>query len=177
LQFDGVSAYVQVANDNNLNAFPFTATAWFRTTNTSSASQGIVSKYVDGTGNGWALILQSGQLRGFYYRNNALSKAIDAQSTALVSDGFWHHAALVVDGLGGKLYLDGIQVGSGLWTSSSGALVTSAPLLIGRYSSALYPFLGTIDEVTLWSRALGAAEVNYLKHRQLNGNEDGIVGL
>ena len=177
LQFDGVSAYVQVANDNNLNAFPFTATAWFRTTNSSSAPQGIVSKYVDGTGNGWALILQSGQLRGFYYRNNALSKAIDAQSAALVSDGYWHHAALVVDGLGGKLYLDGIQVGSGLWTSSSGAPVTSAPLLIGRYSSALYPFLGTIDEVTLWSRALGAAEVNYLKHRQLNGNEDGIVGL
>ena len=177
LQFDGVSAYVQVANDNNLNAFPFTATAWFRTTNTSSAFQGIVSKYVDGTGNGWALILQSGQLRGFYYRNNGSSKAIDAQSTALVSDGFWHHAALVVDGLGGKLYLDGIQVGSGGWTSSAGAPVTSAPLLIGRYSSALFPFLGTIDEVTLWSRALGVAEVNYLKHRHLNGNEDGIVAL
>jgi hypothetical protein len=66
LQFDGVSSYVQVTNNQNLNPFPFTVSAWCRTTNLSSAVQGIVSKYMDGSGNGWYLSIQNGQVSGYY---------------------------------------------------------------------------------------------------------------
>ncbi len=177
LLFDGTNGYVQVTHSTNLNAFPFTVTAWFRSTNLSSIGQGIVSKYADASGNGWTMILQNGNLRGFYYNTNLSSRAIDATTAAVVADGFWHHAAMTVDTNGGKLYVDGIVVGSGAWTTTAHAPTGTEPLQIGRYHTFTNRFLGTIDEVTLWSRALSISELNYLKHRQLNGNEDGIVAL
>jgi hypothetical protein len=87
---------VQVAHNTNFNGYPFTVSAWFRTTNGAAIVQGIASKYLDGSGNGWVLVVQNGKLRGFNYRSFA-NYAIDATSLATVSDGFWHHAALVVD--------------------------------------------------------------------------------
>jgi len=101
---------------------------------------------------------------------------MDATSSAVVADGFWHHAAMVVDGSGGKLFLAGVQVGTGSWSGAAVPPTSADPLLIGRYS-AYGRFLGDIDEVTLWNRALGVAEVNYLQHRQLNDNEDGLLAL
>ena len=176
LQFDGASSFVQVTNNPALNAFPLTATAWFRTTNTTAGIQGLLSKYVDGSGNGWFLIVQGGHLVGYY--SAALGdQAIYATSAAVVADGFWHHAALTVDATGGKLYLDGVQVGSGTWGGSPGSPTGTQPLQIGRYYTNTPPLLGTIDEVTLWNRSLGIAEVNYLQHRQLNGSEDGLLAL
>lgn len=178
LRFDGVNGYVQVAHNANLNAYPLTATAWFRTTNAASVLQGIVGKCVDGIANGWALGVDNGHLRGFFYINETLANnAIEATSAASVADGFWHHAALVVDGVGGKLFLDGNVVGSGTWSSPAGAPTNTTPLLIGRYSTRAARLLGDIDEVTIWNRALGVAELNYLKHRHLSGNEDSLVAL
>ena len=176
LQFDGVNGYVQVTNNQNLNPLPFTATAWFRTTNNTAGIQGLVSKYMDGSSNGWYLIVQSGQLIG-YFSSAVGDKAISAASGTLVADGFWHHAALTVNTNGGALYLDGIQVGSGTWTGAPGTPTGTEPLQIGRYYNLPTRFVGTIDEVTLWNRALGIAEVNYLQHRTLNGNEDGLAAL
>ena len=69
LKFDGVNGYVQVPHNPNLNAYPLTASGWFRTTNSVSFVQGIVSKYADASGNGWSLFVQNGKLRGFFYRS------------------------------------------------------------------------------------------------------------
>jgi hypothetical protein len=178
LRFGSTNAFVQVPPNTNFNRYPFTVSAWFRTTNGAGVVQGIASKYTDGSGNGWTLVVQNSKLRGFYYRSFA-NFAIDATSTATVSDGFWHHAALMVDASGGKLFLDGAPVGASAWTGAADRTTSADPLLIGRYStSSGYPsFSGDIDEVAYWNRALGTNELNYLKHRQLNGNENGLVGL
>jgi hypothetical protein len=179
LHFDGASSYVTVPHNAAFNSYPFTVTAWFRTSNASNIVQGIVGKYLDGSANGWVLLVQNGRLRAFNYRNgNFLNYSIDATSTAIVADGFWHHAALIVDASGGKLLLDGVLVGSGAWIGAAGGTTTTQPLSIGRYSHSVYPaFSGDIDEVTYWNRALGTNELNYIKHRPLNGNEDGLVAL
>lgn len=177
LRFGSPNALVQIAHHTNFNGYPFTVSAWFRTTNGAAVVQGIASKYFDGTGNGWVLVVQNGRLRGFNYRSFANS-AIDATSVITVADGFWHHAALTVEASGGKLFLDGVQIGASAWTGTPGGTTSTEPLLIGRYSHASYPsFSGDLDQITYWNRALGATELNYLKHRQLNGNEDGLVGL
>jgi hypothetical protein len=176
LQFDGINGFIQVPNNQNLNPFPFTVTAWIRSTNISSVAQGIVSKYADSTFNGWSLVLQNGHLRGFYYAST-FNFPIDATASALTADGFWHHVAMTVDAGGGKLYVDGIQVGSGAWPLTPGAPTGTQPLQIGRYYTNSARFAGTIDEVTIWNRSLGSPELNYLKHRQLNGNEDGLLAL
>lgn len=177
LRFGASNAHVTVPHHANLNTYPLTVSAWFRTTNGANIVQGIASKYPDGSGNGWALMVVNGRLRGFHYRS-LFNWSIDFTATANVADGLWHHAALTVDASGGKLFLDGVQVGSSSWVGAAGSSTTTEPLFIGRYSHSPYPsFFGTIDQVSIWNRALGTNEINYLKHRQLNGNEHGLVAL
>ena len=128
---------------------------------------------MDGSSNGWFLVVQSGQLIG-YFSTAVGDQAIYAASATLVADGFWHHAALTVDTNGGT-YLDG----SGL-VPECGPVRPARRRALDRFQifTVLQPaFLGTIDEVALRNRALSIAEVNYLHHRTLNGNEDGLVAL
>ncbi|MEP6663109.1 MAG: LamG domain-containing protein, partial [Verrucomicrobiota bacterium] len=174
LKFDGTNGYVQVAHNNDLNAYPLTASAWFRTTNTNNVVQGIVSKYVDSSGNGWTVVVQNGRLRGFYLRSFA-SIALDVTSTAIVADGAWHHAAMVVDVSGGKLFLDGTNVGTGTWSGTPGATTSVEPLQIGRYYNYAQRFSGTIDEVAVWNRALTTNEILLQKNLLLAGNEANLV--
>lgn len=168
----------RVAHQPAFNSYPFTVTAWFRTSE-STSFQGIVSKYVDASGDGWALIVDNGRLRGFCYRKPgiAMVRAIDATSTASVADGYWHHAAMTVDASGGRLFLDGVQVGVATWNGAAGPPATTAELRIGSYSSTANPFKGDLDQVTYWGRSLGLEEVKYLKNRELKGREQGLVGL
>ena len=175
LRFDGTNGYVQVPHNANLNAFPLTATGWFRTTNTVASVQGIVSKYADASGNGWSLFVQSGKLRGFYYRPGFVA-AIDATSVATVADGGWHHAGLTVDAGGGKLWLDGAVVGAGFW-AVPGVTTNSEPLLVGGYYPTLYTqrFQGALDEISLWNRALTTNEIQSLKNLPLTGNEANLL--
>jgi hypothetical protein len=174
LRFNGVSGYVQVAHHAELNAYPLTAAAWFRTTNSANVVQGIVSKYQDGSGNGWAIVIVNGRLRGFYYRafGNA---AIDVTSATTVADGGWHHATMVVDASGGKLFLDGVQVGSSSWPGTPGAPTSTAPLQIGRYHNYAQHFHGALDEITVWNRAFTAVEIQAMRHLPLSGSEANLI--
>ena len=174
LRFDGVNGYVQVPHNTDLNAYPLTASAWFRTTNGAAVVQGIVSKYQDASANGWTLVVQNGRLRGFYYRSFS-NFALDAFPGTSVADGAWHHAAMTVDATGGKLYLDGVLVGSGTWASGGSASTSAEPLLIGRYYNYANRFLGALDEITVWNRALTGTEIQSLKNLPLAGNETGLV--
>lgn len=152
-------------------------TGWFRTTNTAAVAAGTASKNTNMSYNGWGLLVQNGHLRALYSQSFS-NRAMDATSAAAVVDGFLHHAAMVVDGSGGKLFLGGVQVGSGTWIDPvlAGPITTSELLLIGRYL-VFESFLGDIDEVTVGNRALGVTELNYLKHRHPNGSEDGWGAL
>ncbi len=175
LRFDGVGGYVQVPHNTNLNAYPLTAMGWFRTTNTVSFVQGIVSKYADASGNGWAMFVQSGKLRAFFYRPGFIG-AMDATSVAIVADGGWHHGALTVDAAGGKMWLDGAVVGTGSW-ASPGPPTNSQPVLIGAYTPSVYAerFHGALDEISVWNRALTTNEIQTLKNRPLAGNETNLL--
>ncbi len=176
LKFAGTSGIVTVANAADLDAYPFTATAWFRTLTNSSAVQVIAAKYTDISYNGWGLVAQSGQLRGFFYSGGSLAnKAIDALSGTFVADGAWHHAALVVDASGGRLFLDGNLVVSNGWSGTAGAGTSTAPLTLGAMVNG-YPFLGDVDEVTFWSRALSAGEIAAQENLPHVGDEANLVG-
>ena len=116
LRFNGTNSFVNFPATSSINPFPLTVSTWFRSQNTSGSLQVIASKYIDSSYNGWALLMQGGALRGFYYRNGITTNhAIDAASAIPVNDGKWHHAALVIDATGGRLYLDGNLVNASAW--------------------------------------------------------------
>ncbi|EEF58887.1 LamG domain-containing protein [Pedosphaera parvula] len=179
LRYDGTNSYVQLSSSAAFNAFPLTVTAWVRTVDQDAQVRGVVSKYVDGSFNGWTLFFYSGHIRAFYFRNSS-SYVWDGGlglDGGLLADGAWHHVALVVDASGGRLIVDGVQKASRAWTGTAGVSSSADPLQIGRYN--LYPtrFHGDIDEVSVWNQTLDVASLNYIKHRRLAGGEDGLVAL
>ena len=179
LRFNGVNSYASVEHNTTLNAYPLTVTAWVHCLANNGAYQTIVSKYTNFSFDGWAMqITPSGQLRGFYYRGGSgANKAIDnsAGSGPVIADGLWHHAALVISTNGGQLFLDGNLLVSSTWSGVKGAVTNTRPLVFSGLNDGSSPLNGDVDEATIWTRALTVNELNFLKHRQLRGVEDGLV--
>jgi Concanavalin A-like lectin/glucanases superfamily len=82
-----------------------------------------------------------------------------------VWDGNWHFVVGTYDGSAVHLYVDGAEVGTG--TPNTEPLTyggpTSNDLFIGHYEGCNQDldFTGSIDEPTVWSRALSAREVQF----------------
>jgi hypothetical protein len=81
-----------------------------------------------------------------------------------VWDGNWHFVVGTYDGSAVHLYVDGAEVATG--TANSGPLAyggpTSKDLFIGHYEGCPnLDFRGTVDEPTVWTRALSANDVRF----------------
>ena len=163
LAFDGVDDAVEVAHAAALDGYPFTVSAWFRTSSTAGL-RGIVNKYAAGSYNGYQLFLLDGQLCAWYMRDqvNQVYDGSDCTfAVAGLNDGRWHQAAFVVDASGGRLYVDGAIRGTQPWNGTAGAVTTTEPLRLGRYPGAAGggSFQGDLDQVRLHAGALTAQQV------------------
>jgi hypothetical protein len=160
--FDGTSSFASAAHVSAFNAYPLTIAGWIKTTATTG-TRGIVNKYVPGAnGNGYRLFMSDGNLCAEYIRSGA---AFVSDGTACplavagYADGQWHHVAFTVDALGGRLYVDGVQRGSRAWTGTPGVSTTSQQVTIGDDGGTSGFFSGSIDDLKIYTRALGASEV------------------
>lgn len=101
-----------------------------------------------------------------------------------LSSNTWYHAVATLDSsANGKLYLNGLQVGSLAMQTPS--LTAKSQLAIGESKRVSSHFGGFIDEVAIYNRALSAAEVSniynnntYLNYQALyrfenNFNDEG----
>jgi hypothetical protein len=83
--------------------------------------------------------------------------------SADVRDGQWHHIAVTIvrnSAVGGHAYVDGAVSATFNPTSKSGSLANNQPFLIGQNTqSVTADYIGEIDEVELFSRAITGAEV------------------
>ena len=88
----------------------------------------------------------------------------------------WHHIACVYNGSVIKVYIDGEDEAS---TNASGSISTfSSSFYIGAYSGgggSIGPFNGQIDEVRIWNDARTVTEIRENMHKELAGNESGLV--
>ena len=85
----------------------------------------------------------------------SLSSYLDSGQSPVV--GQWQHLAATFDGTTARFYLNGAEVAS---KAVSGAVGTSNTWRIGAYGSVPGGFFdGVIDEIRVYDRALGAAEV------------------
>jgi hypothetical protein len=157
LEFDGVNDSVsfQIGPNYAYNAYPLTATAWVKTSGQGGGG-GIVNKYVSGSANGWQIYLLNGQVRAWYFRDNANKIAGDGNGLngGNVDDGQWHHVAFTVGAAGGELYVDGRLMATNAWTGAAGACTTTQVLRFGMYDPSFSVFAGQIDDVTIWNTEL-----------------------
>jgi hypothetical protein len=180
LRFNGTNGFVSVPHNAALNAYPLTVTAWVRTSRVALSYDAILNKYFGGSGNGYSFHIYNGRLRAWYFRDgvNFVYPADPGFDGGFIADGQWHHVALVIGPAGGTIYIDGSSLGTPQgWTGTPGAPTTAQPVTIGQYPTSASTVAGDVDEVTIWNRTLSLSELNYLKHRRLNGNEDGLLSL
>jgi hypothetical protein len=159
---DGVDDYVRIPHAAALDAYPLSVAVWFKTT-TTTGIRGLINKYVASSFNGYQIFINNGSLCAWYMKD-AANYVYDGTSctlsTAGANDGQWHHAMLVVDALGGRLFLDGVQKNSRAWTGLAGAATTTQEIDLGSYAGSYLP--ATVDEFRIYNRALSTTEVTQL---------------
>lgn len=166
LNFDGGTGEVDVPDSPSLEpSSAITFAAWVKGNNPEGNFKYIIDK------GGWGCLTGSvglytganGGLMFYIAQQNGLSTTISPDAGSGVWDGNWHLAIGTYDGSAVRLYVDGRQIGSGAPATGPIAynLATTNDLFIGHYDSCPnLNFTGAIDEPTVWSRALGPAEVS-----------------
>jgi hypothetical protein len=152
LEFNG-SSYVEIPNSNVLNVNQGSFSYWFKSNNALSASsnrQDLFAKTLS-----YWLILNYPQKDGRFSFVLNRGNPIVFSTGASWNASEWHLLTGTNDGTTLKLYVDGTLQGT---AASAPIEQSNSPITIGKsvYSSG---FIGAIDDVRVYSRALSAGEV------------------
>ena len=74
------------------------------------------------------------------------------------TDTNWHHIVAVYDGVNGSLYIDG-ALAAGPTAPTGFVPDTAGDLTIGSRSDGGFPFVGSIDEVAIYTNALSGSDI------------------
>ena len=164
------------ADDLDIGTGSYTVSFWYNATEGNTNTQIVALKGNQGSGNvGWNCYLGYGTILNVRAMANDGTKYLVQMPE--MSQGDWHHVALVIDNENGlmKGYVDG--AGSGTTGSENGwtALYdgvtfapgtdfsTTEPLVLGERwfasGDTAYPFEGMLDDFAVWDRALSDAEI------------------
>lgn len=132
---------------------PFSFSLWV------SRSSGTVALMIgDNTTNNFITNFQMGTTASQFGTNKQQSTWIWAQSNVATTN--WDHYVCVYEAPGMIMYKNGVQVATNTFTHT-GAISANLPLWIGRGISG-GNFVGSIDEIGIWTRALTIGEVQQL---------------
>jgi hypothetical protein len=171
--FDGGTlGGIEAQNTEGLNfsGGKFTVSTWIQSS-VLQIDNSIAGKHVADSQNGYGL--------GIWQDSPTFYVGSDPrlQAAQTYSDGRWHHVVGTWDGTRMALYINGILDVSKNWSYSN---FNSARFMIGQ-SVGINPhgggrFIGKIDDVRLYDRALSAAEVSQLHANEVgNLDSDGIL--
>jgi Concanavalin A-like lectin/glucanases superfamily len=173
--FDGTGeTYVRVPNipaNGNLEVQTVTIDAWVKAAASPGESRAIAAKgaqncdaasYALYTANNTFAPGNAGGLQ-FYVWNGVSGAFSPSVGPAAIWNGEWRHVAGSFDGTTVRLFVDGLEIGTG--TSATGftidyGLSTTDDFGIGEYlGTCSLPFKGQIDEVEVFNRALASTEI------------------
>jgi Concanavalin A-like lectin/glucanases superfamily len=178
LSFDGSTGRVDVPDGSaleptsaiSIGAYVKASPGNFKYIVSKGASGCIASSYGLYTG-------PNGGLEFYVSQNSGLTYAQSPDAGTAMWDGNWHFVVGTYDGSDVRLYVDGVQIGSG--TALTGPITYGLPsgndLFFGHYDGCSgLDFDGSIDEPTVWGEALTPAQVS-LSYKILTGLH-GLVG-
>ena len=162
-RFDGSRSQVTVphhAIDDFSSKTSFTVNAWVRTESEQEPFAGIIAKQDAGYA---APFYQGYQMS--VYDDERVEMAVASRTarkelyTPPINDGNWNMITHVVNAEAGtfELYLNGVRIDSTSWTG--GAITSTSWTHIGKDRTSARYFKGLIDDVSVYRRALSAAEV------------------
>ncbi|MSR78390.1 MAG: LamG domain-containing protein, partial [Candidatus Omnitrophica bacterium] len=176
------SAHVDVADSASTHITgAITVSAWYKATSFVSFA-GIIQKFPE-TNNGGGFVLGFAHVsQGGIFRFDVSDGATNsiALSTSAAPIGSWHHVAVTYDQINAKYYMDGILDSTTAMTRTLAAS-TKVMQIAGSGATTAY-WNGSVDDVTLWDRALSASEIaslvftkNVPISTELSGLQSGLV--
>lgn len=172
LSFDGTNDYVSISNSTTAS---FTLEAYIKTSAASLTGthayegNGILYSDIAGGGNDFTLAVLNNNIA--FFDGNKNSTVI---SNATVTDGLWHHIALVrTSGGNMTIYIDGFEDASA--PAGTGALTANSNIMIGGNTIDGRYFNGQIDEVRIWNIARSQDDIQSTMNTELIGSEANLV--
>jgi len=179
LLFDGSDDYVFI--DGQYKLPMYTMAVWFR--DDTPGQRDIISAYAPTVLHGILLeVGADGRLRFLNRFPLGTGGGNNVYSTASYSDGLWHHAAITKSLTEIALYVDGKEIGRMADTSVFGASEAFGVALgcLDNERGLARMFVGAMDDVRIYDRALSADEITALVPRKLQAYKpspaDGTVG-
>ena len=167
VDFDGVDDFIQLGEP--ISYTQHTISTWVKVSD-SDASKTIIDAR-DANDDGIRIFLTSAEVVTYQLNTS------DITSGSAISVDEWHHIVATYDGTTQKLYIDGSLVSSAT-TSQTISTTTNAEIGARNFSDRANEFLGKIDELAIFDRALTADEVTaifrikYGANLVQNGNFD-----
>jgi hypothetical protein len=162
---EGDASAVTVGNATNLQLQNFTVECWMRLTDTSLLST------EDGSGSGYFFAFgEGGYGFGVSDGGGLFLTQIGAgilYASAGSSDTNFHHMAVTESESNVVFYVDGIAYPAGVFAAT---YTFSTPAAIGaRGDTLVNSFLGVVDELSIYNRALSAAEIDSIYGARSSG--------
>ncbi|WP_346839595.1 LamG-like jellyroll fold domain-containing protein [Microbulbifer sp. SAOS-129_SWC] len=182
LSLDGDGDYAEVSDSSDLEFGngSFTVESWvYADANSAGDYRNIVSKKLGtGTDAGWVLRLGNDNdiLKASFLLGDGTNSKGLASDTPLTLDT-WNHIAVTVDRVTdtARLYVNGEEVKS-VSLSGIGSVNSGTVMRIGTWSTVTNaPWLGEIDEVRVWDKAVSQTEIAANMHKRLDASTDGLV--
>ena len=174
LAFDGTDQYI-ATGDKPVDTADATYVFWHKSNFIGSHNRAIFGHGGDRVGE-FSLQYNSAGKALLYLENNLYQYWDDGAGNSHVSDGRWHHVAVVVDidsMPDCKLYIDGVEI-----PQSSRATTATATaygnMEIGRANSTT-EFQGSLSEFAVYDKMLSASEVKTLYNgREPYNHKEGV---
>ncbi|RJR28688.1 hypothetical protein C4564_04655 [Candidatus Microgenomates bacterium] len=137
----------------------FSLSFWINVDSTNSTSyRGVMGKWSGTDGSGWDLGIQSGKIRMTLRGSSKIDHGAGVGNS--LGSETWHHVVIVNTPTKISTYEDGMLVHTkeGTWTS----VTNDQPFWFGDRGASSTGFIGELDEVRVYNRAVTAAQVSNL---------------
>jgi hypothetical protein len=174
IDFDGIDDQIDFGDNFNPSG-DFTFEAWIKqNTNATAGTKTVFAKRdLSNLGTGFDLIIENG-IPKFRWNNSEI-----IASNAIGKDR-WYHLAVISNGSGTKLYVDGINVGN---EATASPVDNNFKFLIGAmYDSgttlkANNYFHGWIEEVRIWKTALTEEQLRFMMNQRIKVKGSNVSGV
>jgi Concanavalin A-like lectin/glucanases superfamily/F5/8 type C domain len=156
---------VTVPHNAALDVNQFSIAAYIKTSQAAAADIHIVSKENVSAQN-FRLSINNGKARISFNGTEF------AEGTTNVNDNVWHYIAGTYDGTTLRIYVDGTQQAS--FGTVATPSINTDNVIIGQSYSSSNQYIGSLDEISIWNKALSAIEVSSNIGNSLAGTETGL---
>lgn len=161
---------ITIPNTQNKNLYPLTISLWYNVDSIANGTNGnLFSKYIPAAWNGFIINTVGGTSDGNimwpWYIRDSSNRVLGLYGEEPFHQpnyeiNKWYHFVFTVDDSGGKIYVNGVLVGSHKWTGTPGASSNNFLWKIGGLYNGW--FHGKIDDLIIYNRCLTLEEIQTL---------------